>query len=46
MGLWGWERGDENVEFFSENHVSKIFVPPMIKMIYLFTLNLKHGQGG
>ena len=44
MGSWGWERGDEYMEIFSENRFSKIFFPPMMKTVYLFTLQLKHGQ--
>ena len=33
------------MELFSENIFSKIFFPPVIKVVYLFTLELKHGQG-
>ncbi len=45
MGAWRWEHGDESVEFFSGNLFSKIFFHPMIKMVYLFILELKHGRG-
>ncbi len=43
--MWGWEHGDESVDFFLKIFFQNFF-HPMIKMVYLFTLELKHGQGG
>ena len=40
MGAWGLECG-----IFSELFISKIIFCPVIKMVYLFTLELKHGRG-
>ena len=43
MGAWCTECGDGRI--FYENLFSKIFFHHMIEMVYLFTLELKHGQG-
>ncbi len=49
VGAGGWERGNGSVGIRVWNYFLKIFFKnlfhPRIPMFYLFTLELKHGQG-